>query len=273
MISDLFLERVKGLFDAEAQERIEKSVEDYDRPYLDAIETGPTIITVSKWGSVSTRSYGWYVNDPWLAKGFHKGNGPGYEYFLVTDGTVTHVSPEEAGEALYEAAKAKGKQAIPSLNHVSGYIVSFEELVGSIPEHMRDAFEARMYDENTGSWAYPAKECLARVYQQEVEQLLKYMRVHETRMQVKDRDDETHEEWIDRPISAISVGFNRFDTGQTQATAFFSVSDMSPEFKPDVKFNWHVQDTSRWLYAGAIAINYTKNEETGEERIDISSHH
>jgi len=92
---------------------------------------------------------------------------------------------------------------------------------------------------------------------------------------VKVKDDEGNEKYVPKPVTALSIGFGRFDQvrdGASQTTAFFHVSDASPDFEPDVQWNWHLQDTSRWLYAGAIAINYYKNE--GEEaKVETSSHH
>lgn len=44
----------------------------------------------------------------------------------------------------------------------------------------------------------------------------------------------------------------------------FSVSDFGKQYNPD-SFNWHLQNTSQWRYAGCIAVS----NDTGE----VSRHH
>lgn len=288
-ISDLFLEEVKlsKEFDEEAMGRIVSSLDEYDRPYLDRI-TGTTIISVSKWGSISTIDFGRFINDPWSAKNALKGNGTGYVYFLAQDGgagiVITQVDEERGGKALYESAKAAGFPAIPVFNNVTGYMVSFDELRGSIPEFMREAFEARVWDETTATHKQPHVDELRAWYDRERDTILGYLRNDMKRVKVTNTDTEA-EEWVDVPIKAVSFGFNRFEQPfraeefmtekpeRAQSIANFSVSDNTPGFNPPVSYNWHCQDTSRWMYAGVIAINYTCNKETGEETISISTHH
>jgi len=288
-ISDMFLELVKGIetFDGEAQERILKSVEEYDRPYIDRASS-PSVLSVSKWGSISITSFGRFVSDPWNAKNAFKGNGTGYEYFIIlSDGEeskVFHADETKAGLTLYGAAKAAGFPAIPVVNNVTGYMVSFDELRGSIPEFMREAFEKRVFDETVGQFKQPHVDELRAWYDRERDTILGYLRSDMKRVKITNKDTE-EEEWVDVPIKAVSFGFNRFDQPfraeefmtdkpeRAQATANFSVSDNTPGFNPPVSYNWHCQDTSRWIYAGCIAINYTCNKETGEESISISTHH
>lgn len=278
-ISDLFLEVVRGTdaFDGEALERIERSVNEYDRPHLDRLDV-MTVLSVSKWGSISMASYYRFLSDPWSAKSWFVSQKD--YFFLVLPGVgldkVEPITAEAAGLTLYTEAKKTGFLKIPEFNVISGYMVSFNELRGSIPEHMREAFEKREWDETTASWKQPNVEKLREWYDREKDTILGYLRLRDKRVQVKDKDSPEHSEWVTVPVTKIGFGFNRFEQvseGARQSTAFFSVSDNSPEFKPEVSYNWFLQDTSRWLYAGAIAINYSKNEETGEERIDISAHH
>ena len=278
-ISTLFLDAVKECVDEETLTRIVESVERYDRPYIDAVQS-PTVLSVSNYGSISLTGPGRFLIDPWSAKNFYKGDG--CQYFLIDSSGITHVDAETAGKALYDVAKAEGFPETPRFNDVMGYVVSFEELRGSVPEFMREALEAKTRNERTDEWEHKAHNELLGWYRCEVDQLLKYMRTHTKRVEVKDKDNPEHSEWVDVPVSKLSVCFNRFDScnmatpdakpTRAQVTAFFSVSDQSPEFKPDVNFNWHLQDTSRWLYAGAIAIDYSCDAE-GKETISISSNH
>ena len=53
------------------------------------------------------------------------------------------------------------------------------------------------------------------------------------------------------------------DSCDTQLVVHFSVFDLGKERKDEV--NWHAQNTSQWVYAGAIVID----KQTGR----ISSHH
>jgi hypothetical protein len=279
-ISELFLDVVKTCLDEETFIKVTKSLEEYDRPFFDKAESG-TVITVSKWGSTSLTSFRRFVQDPWSAKHAFKGQGAGYFYFevLTDDSDITHVMKSDADEAgimLYRMAKAASRGIIPEFNNVHGYMVSFDELRGSIPEHMRDVFETKVFDETTGTWKQPNVVKLREWYDRERDTILAYLRTTEVRVQIGDRDDPTRKEWVPRKVSKIGFCFNRFDyvaDGARQSTAFFSVSDDSPEFAPDVSYNWFLQDTARWMYAGALAINYSRNDETGEETIDISSHH
>jgi hypothetical protein len=276
----MFLEAIKALeLSDEAKAKVVEDMEEYGRPYFDKAESG-TVIAVSSYGSTSMTSYKRFVHDPWLAKHAFKGN-VGYSYFEILKDAeeVTHVmvsDENEAGMMLYRMAKAASTPTVPEFNNVSGFMVSFDELRGSVPEHMRDALETRVFDENTGEWKQPNVVKLREWYDRERDTILGYLRTSMVRVQLVDNDDGEHKEWVDRPVSKLSFGFNRFERvsdGARQSTAFFSVSDNSPEFVPDVAWNWNLQDTSRWIYAGALAINYSRNEETGEEKIDISSHH
>jgi hypothetical protein len=281
-ISDLLLEEVKGTdFDEEAMARIVNSVERYDAPFLDRVDV-PTIVSVSRWGSVSLVSYYRFLTDPWSAKNYFTSTGQGdNRFFLVQPGlesdAVELVSGEDAGRVMYEHAKKAGFPPIPSFNpNVTGYMITFDELRGSVPEHMREAFEHRMLDETTMTWVQPHVNKLREWHARECDTIIDMLRLQKKRMEVKDADDPEHSEWVDVPVTKIGFGFGRFESvpdGARQSTAFFSVNDNSPDFKPDVKFNWHLQDTARWMYAGALAINFYESETDPEKRISISSNH
>lgn len=259
----------------EARSKVRQDIENYDRPYYDGIRV-PTVLSVSSYGNVNMTSMTRFLNDPWSAKEAFKGNGKGYLYYVVAHGGLTPVLEEEACIALYSTAKDAGMPVIPDFNNVSGFMVSFEELRGSIPEHMREAFEYKHFDENTCEWIQPHVVKLREWYEHERDTILGYLRCDKKRVQLKDKDDSEHSEWVDVPVTKIGFGFNRFEQvseNARQSTAFFSVNDNSPNFTPEVTFNWHLQDTSRWLYAGAIAINYYSDAEEPMKKISISTHH
>ncbi len=278
-IADQFLDAVKhsGL-EPETYKRVKESVDTYDREHIDRIDV-PTIIQSTKWGSMSTMSYYRFVNDPWSALSFFT-QVPNSVWFLVNPGmevsTVDVVSAEDAGRIMYEHAKKAGFPRIKDFNNAHGFMVSFEELRGSIPEHMREAFEYRYCDEYTGTWKQPHVEKLREWYERERDTIIGMLRCTDKRVQLKDADNEEHTEWVTVPVTKLGFGFGRFEQvseNATQSTAFFNVSDNSPEFKPDVKWNWHLQDTARWLYAGAIAISYHADMKDPQSRISITSHH
>jgi len=281
-IADMFLDAVHEctVFDEEARERITQSVNEYDRPSMDSMSV-LTVIVVTKWGSITSSSYYRFINDPWSALSYFTGiNNQGNVFFIVKPGieltTVDTVSGDMAGIMLHDEAKKAGFQPIPDFNNADGFMVSFDELRGSIPEHMREAFEYRVYDEHTGNTIQPHVLKLQDWYNRERDTILGYLRLRSKRVQLKDADNEDHKEWVDVPVTKLGFGFGRFDRVSDQArqsTAFFNVNDNSPEFKPDVSWNWHLQDTSRWLYAGAIAINYDPDMKDPQSRISISAHH
>lgn len=273
-ITDSLLAEVRASTNHDDLEALEVIVEDYYRSSLDEL-TGVYVITISPWNNVYTSSYKKYLDDPWAGKVAFRGQ-TGCYYFIVDEhGEVTFADAEAAGKALYDAAKAEAFSPIPELNNVSGFIVSFEELRGSIPEFMREVFERKEWDVHARTDRQPNVEKLLEAYNRERDNLLSYMRCDEKRVL---RDSM----WLNEPVTKLTVCFNRFDScnmaspvakpAHEQATAFFSVSDNSPEFKPDESYKWY-GETSRWLYAGSIAIDYYCDKETGEERVAISTHH
>lgn len=284
-ITDLILEKVNASpnMSEEGKVRFAKDVEEYDRKYYDAIASLTMILVEPKYGYSNMRHAGEYRTDPWSACHFATGNA-GKLCFAVLPAPegpnvlVDEVSLESAGAAIKGFAKAAGYPDIPRFNNnVTGFMISFSELRGSIPEHMREVMERLVWNEATMQHEAPLIKELHRWYEREVDSILGYLRSDMRRVKVSDRDNpEAEGVWHEVPITALSFGFNRFEAcpdGSRQTTAFFSVSDRSPDFKPEVSYNWFCQDTSRWIYSGAIAINYSKNEETGEETVSISSHH
>ena len=263
----------------EAKGRVLTDLETYDKKYIEEV-TKPYVFAFSSYGSMSMMNAETYRNDPWQAKSFTKDNGVGYVYFIFDGEALVEAVEADVNAFLYEKSKAAGFPDIPYVNNVTGYLVSFDELRGSVPEFMREAFEEKVFDESTGLWKQPNVDQLRWYHQNEVETILRNLRHDMKRVEVKDKDNPEHSEWVDVKITKLSFGFNRFDScnmaakpEHAQVTAFFSVSDQSPDFNPDVKFNWHCQDTSRWIYAGAISMDYTCDKETGKETIRIGSNH
>jgi len=263
----------------EAKERALTYLETYDKKYIEEV-TKPYVFAFSPYGSMFMRNAETYRNDPYKAKSFTRDNGTGYVYLIFDGEALTEAVEADVNAFLHEKSKAAGFPDIPYVNNVSGYLVSFDELRGSVPEFMRAAFEEKVFDEGTGMWKQPHVEKLRWYHENEVNTILGYLRHDMKRVKLSDKDNAGHEEWVDARITKLSFGFNRFDScnmaakpARAQVTAFFSVSDQSPDFNPDVKFNWHCQDTSRWLYAGAISMDYTCDKETGKETIRIGSHH
>lgn len=64
---------------------------------------------------------------------------------------------------------------------------------------------------------------------------------------------------------SIQFGIESHDVENKKLQIFFSVSDLNKPNNPN-QVNWHLQNTSQWLYAGAIIIEY------GDKKY-ISSHH
>jgi len=274
--SEKFLDTLQhaNVLNDEGLKRVQEDMEKFDREYFDELK-GMAVIDISVYGYNHMTTPGRYAHDPWEAKRYHKQKESGTVFFLHKDGDFKPVSGEEASMALYDEAKSLGLPDIPKLNPaISGHLISFEALLGSVPEYMREVLEKKEYDGSTGCYNRPGVTKLRAWYDREIMTILGYLQCDMKRVRVK--NDEGEDIWLDSPVTALGIGFGRFEPrqeGSSQTTAFFHVSDNSPEFKPDVSWNWHLQDTSRWLYAGAIAINYRKDEKTGEESIDISSHH
>jgi hypothetical protein len=110
---------------------------------------------------------------------------------------------------------------------------------------------------------------LKELYDYEVSCLMSYCRCQVKRVQVKEANTEVTE-WIDCKVSKVGVSFERFNPireNETQTTAFFQASDMTPDYNPEPRFNWHMQNSSRWLYSGAIALNMY------DGKLTFSSHH
>lgn len=60
-----------------------------------------------------------------------------------------------------------------------------------------------------------------------------------------------------------------YHEGDTQALACFEVRDLSRPVKPE--FNWHCQNTSQWVYAGAILFDRREFENGSDWTISV--HH
>jgi len=280
---DIYTNAVKASsLSDEAKERALTDLETYDRKFIEEVEK-PYVFGFTSYGSMSMRNAEAFRNDPYQAKSYTAGNGTGYVYLIFDGEALVEAVDADVNAFLYEKSKAAGFPETPYFNNVTGYMVSFDELRGSIPEFMRAAFEEKVFDEATGQWKQPNVEQLRWYHTNEVDTILRNLRHDMKRVKVSDKDDSDHEEWVDVKITKLSFCFNRFDScnmaapdakpERAQVTAFFSVSDQSPEFKPEVSWNWHLQDTSRWIYAGAISMDYTCDKETGKETIRIGSNH
>jgi hypothetical protein len=256
---ETFLKAIEANLSEEAKNRVVESTEAYDRPFMEKIDYPVVFVVSDCGGSVSWARAEYFRDDLWRAKRWGSDYGSMYRFFTYDLETVQSVSAETAGMFLYEEARKLDTLDIPNLNAVSGYIVSFDELLGSVPEHMRGGLEVHELRDR---------------YNAEIDSLLHYMRTDIKRVKFVDPDTQ-EEQWVEVPVTELRVCFNRFEKVSdeaTQSTAFFSVSDMSPEFEPEVKWNWHAQDTSRWLYAGALAISRFETA-TGEIEVCVSSNH
>lgn len=248
-------------------------IEQYDRKYYDAVEGKAVIVVVHpEYGNTQIIYASRFQNDPWSALHW---NEPGKLFFtwLCIERKWKEFTQEEAQEFLYIGAKDLGFSEIQEFNEVTGYMVTFNELVGSMPEYMRNAYEA---DEK-------AKETLKWYYESERDTILRYLTAHERRVEVINDDgnevinNDGNKEWVTIPITKIAFQFNRFEPrekGSRQTKTFFSVSDISPNYNTKPRYNWFGQNTSRWMYAGAIVIDWFEGTEEGSPgTVRISINH
>lgn len=259
--------------------------EDYtkygDKALWDKIDGLRVIIVSPKYGTNHIKNPEWMRSDPWRVTKFAAEN-KGYISVVVlpepdTDRFVVEIIPlDEAQTILRGYIKAAGLPPTPEFNNIVGYLPTFDEFLGSVPEHMREVLERPFVDQDQGIYKERAGVAeLREWYQREVETILGYLR-KKTRMQRVETDDPDKYKYVEVPVSKISFSMNLFDQvpdGAGQSVADFYVSDISPYFNPPPQINWHGNDYSRWMYAGGISINYYKNEETGEETCRISSNH
>lgn len=272
--SQLFLEELlQSIGEGEAYNRVVKDMEQYDGPIFDSIDQ-PCVVSVSSYGSTSITSAGRFINDLYLAKTWNPGGNDYTFYVYSTEGTprFTLQTLPEVQDYLYNSAKIlKGitNHVIMPFNNIEGYIVTWEDFLGSIPEAWRPQIEVKEWSNEKGYHIQPMKAKLKDLYDYEVNNLISYCRCHEKRVQVKEEGtDKT--EWITVKVSKIGIAFEMFNEireGETQTTAFFQASDMTPEFDPEPRFNWHMQNASRWLYSGAIALTMYN------DKLEMSSHH
>lgn len=274
--SQLFLdELLQSIGEGEAYDRVVKDMDTYDRPVFDKIDY-PCVVSVSSYGSTSLTSASRFIRDLYLAKVWNNdGAGNGYTYYVYsTVGTprFTLQTLPEVQNYLYESAKIQKSivnHVIMPFNAIEGYIITWEDFLGTIPEAWRPQVENRVFDESKGYFVQPLKVKIKDYYDYEVTRLMECMRLHNKRMEVKEEGTD-NSEWIDVKVTKIGVSFEGFSPireGSTQTTAFFQASDMTPDFNPEPRFNWHCQNASRWLYSGAISLDFYNGEVT------VSSHH
>lgn len=268
--SELFLdELLQSIGECETYNRVVKDMEQYDKSVFDSIDR-PCIVSVSNYGSTNITSAGRYCNDLYNAKTWTPGSNDYTFYaYTVQAPRFTYCTLVEAQEYLYNEAKKIGQTAIAPFNNIEGYIITWEDFLGSIPEAWRPQIEKQTFDESKGYYTQPLKIKLKELFDYEVSCLISYCRLQNKRVQVKEEGTD-NSEWIDVKVSKVGVSFDRFNPireNDTQTTAFFQASDMTPDFNPEPRFNWHCQNASRWLYSGAISLDFYNGEVT------VSSHH
>lgn len=274
--SEKFLQVVRDfkMLTPEAMSVLERDMEQYDAPYYDELAE-PAVADISDYGFNHLRRASSYAVDPWEAKRYHLQKSPGTLFVMFgVDGGFDRCTGEEASAYLYMHAKGLPTPEVPSWNpRITGVLVNFEELLGSVPEYMREVLEKKVWDETLGYYTRPGVVKLREWYDREVLTILSFLRCTEKYVPLKNEAGEAKRECA--PVTAIKVHFGRFDAreeGSRQTTAFFSVSDASPAGTFTPSYNWFLQDTSRWLYAGCIALDFYQND--GEEaKVTISSHH
>jgi hypothetical protein len=268
--SEMFLEELlQSIGEGEAYNRVVRDMEQYDKKSFDSIDR-PCIVSVSNYGSTMITSAGRYCNDLYNAKIWHPGSNDYTHYaYTVQAPRFTYCTLVEAQDYLYNEAKNLGQTPIAPFNNIEGYIVTWEDFLGSIPEAWRPQVEAKEWSNETGYYIQPMKIKLKELYDYEVSCLMSYCRCQVKRVQVKEANTEVTE-WIDCKVSKVGVSFERFNPireNEIQTTAFFQASDMTPDYNPEPRFNWHMQNSSRWLYSGAIALNMY------DGKLTFSSHH
>lgn len=268
--SQLFLdELLQSIGEGETYNKVVRDMEVYDGPIFDSIDR-PCVVSVSPYGSTNITSAGRYCNDPYNAKVWTPGSNDYTFYaYTVQAPRFTYCTLAEAQDYLYKEAKEIGQTPIAPFNQIEGYIITWEDFLGSIPEAWRPQVEAKEWSNEKGYNIQPMKIKLKELYDYEVSCLISYCRIQNKRVQVKEADTEITE-WIDCKVSKVGVSFERFNPireNETQTTTFFQASDMTPDFNPEPRFNWHMQNSSRWLYSGAIALTMH------DGKLDISSHH
>lgn len=270
-ISEKFLNTVhEVLGDCEAYDRLASDMVKYDKPYFDKIDS-PCVVSVSPSGSTQIVSASRFIHDLYLAKVWNNG-GHDYTYYGFVSGDWKAMPLEAVQTYLYESAKVQKSitnEVIMPFNNLEGYIITWDRLLGTVPEEWRPQLEESIFDEAKGYYVQPLKDKLKGLYDYEVNRLLECARMRSKRVEIREEGaDDT--KWIDTTISKIGVsfeGFSPISEGMQQTTAFFQASDMSTDFNPEVRLNWHAQNTSRWLYSGAIALNFYGG------KLTISSHH
>lgn len=270
--SELFLDLISdNVFSDKQKEAIRHDIECYDRKWFDELNRY-MILSVTKSGYINCYVPSEYSFDPWKAKHALDKKNIFVEFNPDADYVFSIVDYEYAQANLYEGARsAYYKKNVAPLNNVVGRIVSFNELLGSIPEHMRDIIEAGVVDEK--QWygkSYPIKDKLFEFYNYQLSNLVNYMSKTDKVVKVKDENGE--EKYVHVPITKIGVYFNRFDyyEGSSQAQAYFAVHDESPAFNPEPHYNWHLIEDSRVISNGVIVLSLRIIDD--KETVEVSIH-
>lgn len=272
--SQLFLdELLQSIGEGEAYDRVVKDMETYDRDIFNSIDR-PCVVSVSSYGSTNITSASRFMHDLYQAKTWNPGSNDYTFYVYSTEGTprFTYQTLAEVQDYLYTSAKLQKSitnTVIMPFNQIEGYIATWEYFLGSVPEAWRPLLEVKEWSNEKGYHIQPMKLKLKDLYDYEVSRLIDGCRCHNKRVQVKEEGTDKSE-WIDVKVTKIGVSFELFNPireNDTQTTAFFQISDLTPDFNPEPRFNWHLQNSSRWLYSGAIALTMH------DGKLDISSHH
>jgi hypothetical protein len=263
--SELFLnELLQSIGEGEAYNRVVRDMEQYDKEIFDSIDS-PCVVSVSSYGSTSITFASRFMKDLYQAKIWNPGNND-YTFYVYSAEWFTFQTLPEVQDYLYTSAKLqKGitNQCIIPFNNIEGYIATWEEFLGSVPEAWRPQLEGKEWSIEKGYHIQPMKLKLKDLYDYEVSRLIDGCRCHEKRVQ-------GNSEWLTVKVTKIGIAlevFNEIRENETQTTAFFQISDMTPDYNPEPRYNWHMQNSSRWMYSGAIALTMY------DGKLEVSSHH
>ena len=268
--ADLFLETTAAcpdLTDA-AKATIVSDMEKYDRPYFDKVEEKDVVVQVGKTDGYNNIFHAArFRNDPWSVTKWKEFEHVNKIFFtwINEDKKWVQITFDEAKHVLYITAHTMGFLDIPTFNNVEGYMVSFSDLLGSIPEYMREILEKDKKQ----------MDRLKDLYEYEKTSIIQALTTKKATRTIRDENGEfSHTEEIE--ITKVSFCFERFNAaseGQRQTAAYFGVYDASPERKYKPSYNWHGQEDSRVLSNGALTIDYFPATDDTEACVSVSSNH
>lgn len=292
-----FIEVVTPHLNEEQLNHVIEIIETYDKKIIEDFDS-PVIIVIGKYGDTYFNYAREWAYDPWKIKNFFKEEDKVYVEYCPDVNRFKIVDNKEAGMFLYENAKYVGFPVRPIMKNIEGSIIPFDELVGTIPIFMREIIEnanisissitikelreylnnypdmdiKRTIDDSYyfGYYENPIMKDLQTSYNNIVKSLVWDMHRDSKRVPMI---IEGKEEYIDIPIKNIRIYFGGFDNVSekaTQTTAYYCAEDVSENFNPEPKYNWHLQEVSRVLSNGAICLSVY--EENGIKKIRVSTH-